>query len=240
MKLVDPDARPLIAHRGASGEFPENTLLAFRRGLDQGADALEFDVRLTSDGVPVVIHDPTLDRTTDGSGAVCEHSLAQLTQLNAGSGECVPTVAQVLASFPGVACIIEVKELKAAEALAAVVTEHCAQDRVLVGAFDHRALLPFRYGEFYRAASRREATWFWLMSRVRSKAAIRGVAAFTVPVRRGKVRVVDPRFVRAARRQGIPIHVWTIDDRREAERLRAIGAAGIITNFPARMRGLCA
>ena len=87
MILVDPLARPVIAHRGASGFFPENTLLAFRKAIEVGADALEFDVRVTEDGIPVVIHDSTVDRTTDGVGVVSEMTLAAMTEFDAGDGE---------------------------------------------------------------------------------------------------------------------------------------------------------
>jgi glycerophosphoryl diester phosphodiesterase len=238
--LVDPDARPLIAHRGASGEFPENTLLAFERGLDQGADALEFDVRLSSDGVPVVIHDATVDRTTDASGPVSGFSAAGLALLDAGSGERVPTVAEVLDRFPETPCIIEVKETAAAGPLADLMRLHHATGRVVVGAFEHTALTSFRVPEFRRAASRREVAVFWLGSRVGLGVSMGGFAAFTVPVRWGSLTVVDSRFVRAAQRQQRPVHVWTVNDKHEAGRLRELGVAGIITDFPARMRGLCA
>ena len=86
MILLDPDARPIVGHRGASGENPENTLLSFDRALEQGADALELDVRLTADGVPVVIHDATVDRTTSGSGAVREYVLDRLRSLELPHG----------------------------------------------------------------------------------------------------------------------------------------------------------
>ncbi len=238
--LLDPDARPIIAHRGASGGFPENTMLAFRRGLAEGADALEFDVRLTADGVAVVIHDPTVDRTTNGSGPVGQLQLAELTCLDAGSGERVPTVSEVLESFPDTPLIIEVKEARASAELARVLLRQGASGRVLVGSFDHRALRPFGAPTFGRAASRIETALFWAGSRINAGLAGARYSAFTVPERHGNLTVVDRRFVRAAGRRGKPVHVWTVDRISEAERLRTIGVAGLITNFPARMRDLCA
>lgn len=237
MILTDPGRTLVIAHRGASGEYPENTLLAFRRGLEQGADALEFDVRLTADGVPVVIHDATLDRTTSGHGEVATHTLAQLARVDAGCGETVPTVAQVLTHFPGVPCIVEIKETAAAGPLVAVMLEHDVQDRVLVGAFRQRDLAPPRRAGFASSASRNESALFWLASRVGLPWVTR-YDALTLPVRQGRLTVVDRRLADAARRRGIPVHVWTVDDPAEARRLRKLGARGIITNAPARMRGL--
>jgi glycerophosphoryl diester phosphodiesterase len=86
----------IYGHRGASGELPENTLAAFRRTVELGVPGIELDVHLSRDGVPVVIHDETVDRTTDGSGAVADLTVADLAALDAGSGEPVPTLAQVL------------------------------------------------------------------------------------------------------------------------------------------------
>ena len=238
--LLETGARPVVAHRGASGEFPENTILAFRNGLDQGADALEFDVRLSADGVPVVIHDPWVDRTTDGTGQVSELALSELRRLDAGYGESIPTVDQVLAEFTDCPMIIEIKETPAAAPLAEVVRRHGAQGRALFGSFLGGALKPVRAREFARAASRTESAIFWLASRMGIGAGSRAFEAFTVPVKHRQVTVVDRRFVLAAVRQGKPVHVWTVDDRAEAERLRSLGVEGIITNYPARMRGLCA
>ncbi len=238
--MLDPAAMPVVAHRGASGELPENTMLAFREGLAQGADALEFDVRLTADGVPVVMHDATVDRTTGGTGAVSHLELAHLASLDAGHGERVPTVEQVLGEFPETPVIIELKEAQASGPLRDVLRRHNAQSRALVGSFEHRALSPFFGPEFHRAASRREAALFWTGSRLSVGLALGGVAAFTVPSHHRGITVVDRRFVRVARRHGRPVHVWTVDDETEATWLRSIGVAGIITNYPARMRALCA
>ncbi len=238
MILLDPQARPLIAHRGASGDYPENTLLAFEQGLAQGADALEFDVRVSADGVPVVIHDASVDRTTGGTGPVSDYAVRELGRLDAGSGEPVPTLEEVLGRFPDAPLIIEIKEAMAGRPTAEVLRDRRATKRVLVGSFEHAALLPFAGSEFVRSASRRETAGFWLASRVRWAAAGRGYGGFTVPVRYKGLTVVDRTFVALAARCAKPVHVWTVNERSEAERLRVLGVAGIITNFPARMRGL--
>jgi len=150
--LLDPDAQPIIAHRGASGDFPENTILAFERGLALGADALEFDVRLSSDGIPVVIHDPTVDRTTNGKGAVRDLTARELSRLDAGLGEGVPTVADVLEVISDVPLIIEVKEVPAAIPLVGILKRHEAFGRVLVGSFEHAALRRVDRFELRRSA----------------------------------------------------------------------------------------
>jgi glycerophosphoryl diester phosphodiesterase len=212
--------------------------MAFEAGLNQGADALELDVRLSADGIPVVIHDADVARTTNESGPVAGFTAEELAQLDAGSGQSIPRLEEVLIAFATVPMIIEVKETAAAVAVAGALQRHGAGNRVLVGSFERQALHPLRNAGFASAASRGETAGFWLGARVRWAPKGAGYTAFTVPVRHGRVTVVDEPFVTLARRRGKPVHVWTVDDRVEAERLRTIGVQGIITNFPERMRDL--
>ncbi len=202
-----------------------------------GADALELDVRLSRDGVAIVMHDASVDRTTNGSGLVAEQDLEGLQRLDAGQGESVPTLDGVLEEFQRVPLIVEVKEARAAAAVVAALRRHSASGRVLVGSFVARALVPFGIRDFHLSASRRETALALLASRVGI-----GVGgsheAFTVPERHGRRTIVDARFVAAARRKRRPVHVWTVDDPIQARRLRALGVCGIITNFPDRMRTL--
>lgn len=237
MILLDPEAHPLIAHRGASGQYPENTMLAFTRALGQGADAIELDVRVTADGVPVVLHDATLDRTTDRRGAVAGLSLSEIRRAEAGAGERVPTVADVLEAFPTTPLILELKEPAAALPTLAVLRRHGTQGRVLLGAFQRACLAPFRGSAFATAAARVQVAWFWSWARV-GLSRRRDYVAFTVPEHSGRLHVVDAPFLRAARRLRLPVHVWTVDDPQAAARLRAAGVCGIITNYPERMRVL--
>ncbi len=244
MILLDPLARPVIAHRGASGCCPENTLLAFRRGLEQGADGLELDVRLTADRVPVVIHDATVDRTTNGTGAVATFRLEDLQTLDAGEAERIPTLAEVLEAFPGVALIVDIKDPLAGVPVAEVIEAGGAEggggtaNRVVLGAFEHRTLRPCRAAGLPTWASRRETTIFWLSCKVRWPRTNGPYHGFAVPEHSNRLRVVDERFVKRAVDAGKPVHVWTVDDRRQAERLRSLGVSGIITNFPERMQAL--
>lgn len=240
MLLLDPDAHPIVAHRGASGTHPENTLLAFDEGLRRGAQALEFDIRLTADGVPVVIHDATLERTTNGTGLVADVTLGALRELDAGRAERVPTLAEVLDRFPETPCIVEIKEARAGEPAREVLARHEAAGRVLVGSFEPGALRPFRAPPWHRAASRRETALCWALSRIGVRPWHRGYDAFTLPEHHGSLHVVDGRFVRQARRARKPVHVWTVDDPTHVARLLALGVCGIITNFPERMVGVVA
>jgi glycerophosphoryl diester phosphodiesterase len=236
MILLDPDARPVVGHRGASGECPENTVVSFDRALEQQADALEFDVRVTADGVPVVMHDDTVDRTTNGSGAVRSYTLERIQELDAGGGQRVPTLDEVLQRYPDTPCIIEIKEPAASQPALEAVVRQDASDRVLIGSFVHAALRPFVAAGLHRSASRRETALNWAASRIGLTVPGSGFEAFTVPERHRSFRIVDRALVRAARRARRPVHVWTVDDPADAERLRDLGVSGIITNYPSRMR----
>jgi len=235
MILIDPLAHPVIAHRGASGRFPENTLLAFRKALEQGADAIELDVRLTKEGIPVVIHDPTVERTTDGTGMVGDMSLFAIRELNAGCGESIPTLAEVLEEIQGTPFMVEIKETRAGQAVVDAIRAADAGDRVLVGSFESAPLGAVRAAGLRTMASRPETRRFWLATRLRWAPPGDRYQAFSIPEYRGRIRVVDSRFVRLARQRGRPVHVWTVDDVRAARRLRSLGVAGILTNYPDRM-----
>ncbi len=237
MILLDPAARPIIAHRGASDRNPENTILAFEQGLAQGADALELDVRATADNVPVVIHDATLDRTTDGHGAVCDFALRDLADFDAGKGERIPTFDQVLERFPDTPLIVELKEPRVGPLVAETLRRQEAVSRVVVGSFHGAALRRFR-PPFYRAASRGEIGFFWLCARFGWSAPHTRYDVFAVPEHHGWIHIVDEAFVRAATRSAKPVHVWTVNELRDGERLRGLGVAGILTDCPADFKAL--
>jgi glycerophosphoryl diester phosphodiesterase len=237
MILLDVGARVIVGHRGASADYPENTLLAFEQALAQGAHALEFDVRLAGDGVPVVIHDATLDRTTDATGPVAAIPSTELTQVNAGSGQAVSTLDDVLEHVGDVPIIVEVKETVAAGATAECLERHAAAGRAVVGSFESQALEPFRRRSFHCASSRWETATAFVASRFGMRGPGR-YEAFTIPEHHGRLHLVDRRFVVAARRARRPVHVWTVNDAQQARQLWSIGVSGIITNEPAKMRAL--
>ncbi|MEO8140546.1 MAG: glycerophosphodiester phosphodiesterase family protein, partial [Gemmatimonadota bacterium] len=145
--LLDRSAHPVIGHRGAAWYAPENTLESFRLALSQGADAIEFDVRRSADGEAMVFHDPTLDRTTDQPGPIAARTAAELKRLDAGFhysqpgmpgtpfrgvGVRIPTLREVIAAFPELPLLIEVKEPEVAEATARALVEGAATDRAVI------------------------------------------------------------------------------------------------------------
>jgi glycerophosphoryl diester phosphodiesterase len=234
--LIEPGRRLVIAHRGASGLAPENTLDAFRLGLGLGADALELDVRLSRDGVAVVIHDPTLDRTTDRTGAVAELSFDQIRAANAGGaggGVRIPAFREVLESFPTTPLLVEIKAAEAQEAVAGEIERAHARERVVVASFQHRALERMRIRGFLVGADRGDVASLYATARFRLESAAPRCLCYAVPWRwKGKLEVPRPWFIAAAARQGRPVHVWTVDDPAIAKLLWDRGASGIITNRP--------
>jgi glycerophosphoryl diester phosphodiesterase len=245
--LLDLGARPIIGHRGASGMAPENTLAAFTTAVRQGAEAFELDVHLSADYEPVVIHDPTLDRTTDRSGTVADLTVQELKAANAGArfspdggrtfpfldqGVRIPTLDEVLGGFPDMPLLIEIKTPAAQAGVRRVILAHGAQDRCVVAANDWRALAELGDAPFALGASRRDiatlyfGTWVGYMPkavRYRLLAVPEQFRGLTVPTR---------RFVRAARELGCPVHVWTVNEPAAARGLWDRGVAGIVTNLP--------
>ena len=255
-----PSGRPLvIAHRGGAGLFPENTLAAFLGAVELGVDALELDIHRTADGVPVVIHDETVDRTTDGAGRVDSFTLDELRQLDAGyrfnppgspgdfsyrgRGVTVPTLREVFAALPGRHLIVEVKEddPALADAVTALVREFDREELTIAASFHPEVLLRFRRTapEIATHASRPEVIRFlpaaWL--------GLEGLStpdyqAFLVPPRSGPVPVTTRRFIRAAENRNIFTAAWTVNDPGEMERLLERGIGGLITDRPDLAREL--
>ena len=252
--LLDLHRHPVIAHRGASGLAPENTRTALQLAVSQHADALEFDVHLASDGVPVLIHDPLLERTTNAMGPVRGHSAAELSALDAGcrftpdSGKSfpwrgrglgIPSLEEVLEHFPDTALLIELKTLEVADPVRRILLRHSNRERVALASFLAGALRPFERDGFQLGASRAGILKLWLRTKL-GLGATRGTERFyAVPDRyRGKLEVPTRRFIRAARSAGRPVHVWTVDDPDRAGWLWRQGVSGIVTNFPAEMVSL--
>lgn len=247
MILVDPSARPVIGHRGAAAHAPENTLAGFQRGLDLGAEALEFDLRRSADGEAVVCHDSTLDRTTDRSGPVASRTVAQLREVDAGfrftadGGRTfpfrgqrigIPTLREVVTTWPGVPLLIEIKEAAVQEAAARVLRETGAARRAVVAGADWRALAAFREPPFTLGASRRDITR--LKFRLgRPDPACR---SYAVPDSYHGLPIPTRGFVRRAAHLGATVHVWTVDEAATAVRLWGVGVNGIVSNRPEVVR----
>jgi len=249
--LLDPARHPVIGHRGASGDAPENTLESFDLALEHGAEALELDIRLSADGVPMVHHDPTLDRTTDGRGPLASRTADQLDRLDAGArfttdgatfpwrgrGITIPTLEAVLARYPTVPLLIELKVVEAERPVAEMLLARGAEGRAVVASFLRTALDRFHRPPLLAGASRREIAELAFRAALGLPPRDQGVRLYAVPERyRRLVPVVTRRFVRGAARLGCPVHVWTVNDVATAERLWDRGVAGMITNFPRLIR----
>ena len=242
-----------LAHRGASARAPENTLEAFRLAVQSGAGGLELDVHLTRDGHPVVIHDPTLDRTTNSSGAVAGMMLDEIRQADAGYnfsldggdthpyrglGLRIPTLAEVLREFPGVVLNIDMKADRPGieAAVLEVLREAGAEGRALVVSSRLGAVRRFRRVSGSRistGASRSETGIFFLFAHLRLERLLRPpYDALQVPLSHRGIPIVTRRFLQAAHATNARVDAWTINDRDEMRRLLRLGVDVIMTDRP--------
>ena len=246
----------VIAHRGGMGLWPENTLYAFEQAASMGTDVMETDVRATADAVLVLLHDATVNRTTDGTGAVAALTLAELKRLDAGArwspdggrtfpfrgqGLTVPTLAEAFAALPRMRFNLEFKDPTLAAPLCQALREHGKTQQAMVASFHHGALAEFRRlcPEVATSASAAEARNFSLMATASLDNAYRpAMQALQVPEYMGGLRVLTPAFMNAARRLNLQVHAWTINDTEAMRRILALGVDGIITDYPDRLVAL--
>lgn len=257
--VVPASRLPLvIGHRGASAHAPENTLAAFRRALEDGADGLEFDVRLARDRVPVVIHDADLRRTALRDGLVRLHTSVELAGIDAGTWfnrrypahardeyarERVPTLSEVFAAVGAQARVLYVElkcdededyEALAAEAVEAVIA-HDMSGRVVVESFDLRAVRAVKsFAPRMRTAALFERTV--TCPAPSARAMIREARASSADEMALHYSLARRRTVEAAQHAGFDVLTWTVDDASWARRARESGLRALITNHPARMR----
>lgn len=230
-----------IAHRGGAGLAAENTMAAFARSYALGVRYLETDVRLTADGELVVFHDATLDRVTDGRGSVGLRTAAQLGELRVGGRHPIPTLTDVLQSFPNAYFTIDLKDERAGGQLARVLLQTGSAHRVCVaGAWDSwlRRLREHVGPELCTALGWRDLAALVASSHARvglPGMRYRGTFAH-VPLRIGRLPVYGERLIARARALGIAIIVWTVDDPDQMHRLLDAGVAGIITDRPDILR----
>jgi len=247
----------LFAHRGASGTAPENTVESFLEGVAAGADRLELDVHASADGHIVVFHDEDLARTTDASGLLRERTLAELRQLDAGyhfqdqagrrpfrgKGIRIPTLAEVLETFPDVPLNVEVKydDGTTVERFYDVLDRHHARDRVLAAAYEDpiiqrlRAVAP---GMVTSLSAAEVAAFVGCCMTESLDGYTAPGKALQVPPEHEGIEIVTPYFVKAAHDLGMEVHVWTINDEAEMDRLLDLGIDGLMSDFPARARAV--
>jgi glycerophosphoryl diester phosphodiesterase len=218
----------ILGHRGASADAPENTLRAFRLAIEQGADGIEFDVQPSADGVPVVIHDDTVDRTTRGSGMVAALTWSALAALDAGGGEPVPCLDDVAAWAGGAGAWLNI-ELKAPGVEAAsveVLRRHGLLGRTVFSSFDPAVVAAV--GRVAPASRRFLLTVAWNAA---TREALGACGAGGVCL---QDRAATAATLRELAGHGLPVVVWTVDDPLRMEQLLRAGVAAVISNYPAR------
>lgn len=221
----------VIGHRGARAIEPENTIRSLRRAIECGADMVEIDVRLSKDGIPVVMHDETVDRTTSGTGLVSEMTADEICELDAGMGERVPTLDHVLKFIKksGIYLIIEIKEIGIEDAVISSIKKNKMENSVIVSSFFHPTVLNIK----------------------RMEPSIRtGVIFSSLPVRAWMLAadagadVMFPKhirttgdLVREAHKHGIAVYPWVVNTKEEFLRVAAMGVDGVVSDHPCAVRG---
>ena len=247
--LLDPSLRLVVGHRGNAVAAPENTLESFRQAIALGVDAIELDVRITSDGEVVVMHDAMVDRTTDGTGAVAALTLEAFRRLDAGArftrdggrtfpyrgrGIAPPTFADVLEQLPAdQPILIEIKTAAASKRLREVIEAHGAESRCIVESFDPAAAETFRGSRIAIGASQRDAVRLLvpaLLGRAPRSLPYRFLA---IPRRYRGLSVPIAAIVRATEPAGVLVHVWTVNDPSVAIDLWKVGVRAVISDDPA-------
>jgi glycerophosphoryl diester phosphodiesterase len=248
--LLDSAARPVIGHRGNRAYAPENTIESFAQAITLGADAIEFDVRLSADGIPVVHHDPTLTRTTDGIGEIARTDFVKLKDLDAGAnftrdggktypyrgaGHRIPTFEDVIEAFPSTPFLIEIKDALAAPAVREIIEKHKAEWRCLIDSYDELAVRRFEDSSIAHGASKSGVAT--LMKQVLLGLQIDRMPydALCVPLSYHRLPLPVRRFAKAAREHGRQVHVWTVNDPAVALSLWKDGINGIISDDPGLM-----
>lgn len=244
MTMNTQETKPLvIGHRGAAGEAPENTLASFLLAVRQGADAIELDIHLSADDRLVVCHDATVDRTTDGEGRIRRMSGESLKRLDAGSrfsddyaGERIPFLEEVFEAVPETVMInVEIKhsyDRRIEPILLELMRRMNRTEQVVVSSFDHKSLLHLKrlapdakIGLLYHADFADHA----------AVAGVMGVPVFSL---HPHYRHIGREDIAAAQRAGLAVYPYTINAEEELRQAVEAGAAGIITDYPARLRAL--
>jgi glycerophosphoryl diester phosphodiesterase len=236
-----------FAHRGGASDAPENTLAAFAAAVRLGYRYLETDVHATADGILVAFHDERLDRVTDRRGLIAELPWAEVARARVAGREPIPRLEELLEAWPQVRLNVDPKHDAAVEPLIAVLRRPGVLERVCVGSFSGRRLARLRaalgpglctsLGPRGVAGLRLDS---WGAPGAGALVAAEGADCVQVPVRRGIVPLVDRRFIRAAHRRGLPVHVWTVNEPGEMVRLLDLGVDGLMTDRPALLREVLA
>ncbi|RMI37903.1 glycerophosphodiester phosphodiesterase [Streptomyces triticirhizae] len=216
-----------VGHRGLMGVEPENTLRSFRAARRAGLDAVELDLHLSWDGALVVMHDARVDRTTDGTGAIAELTLAELRRLDAGQGERVPTLAEVVAEVEG-HLQLEIKDAAAARELAGFVADHGLAGRVTVISFHDAALAAF--------AEELPGVPLGLVTGESTATAPERAAALGCGLVSCELPWLTAEVVARCRAAGLSVIAWTVNTAEQLARARGLGLDGVVTDRPEIVR----
>jgi glycerophosphoryl diester phosphodiesterase len=237
LPYLDSEYPLAIAHRGFSRNGLENSLTAFQAALDLGYQYLETDLNSTLDGVPLVFHDPTLERTTDQFGVIAELPYSVVRNARIGGREGIATLSEFLAAFPQARFNIDVKDAGSVESLVAAIEEHCLHDRVCVVSFSEK-----RRRQVLARLSRPVASppgkallvaYFLLeawLPRAFIRWLLRDVGVLQIPRNYKGHDLASPGRVRRAHRLGLKVHVWTVNDPAHMHQLFDVGVDGIMTD----------
>lgn len=238
----------VIAHRGGGMEAAENSMAAFAHARELGVRHLETDAHVSADGVVVLSHDPVVDRTYDGSGAIIDMTWREISRLRNAAGERMPTLAEVLEAHPDAWFNIDAKCDEVVDPLLDVLASHRAFGRVMLASFEVSRLERIRTSGFEglsTSVGTAEVVRLLAAAKTVSNPASwwvpgprRGVRAVQVPETWGPVRIVDRRFVAAAHTRGLGVHVWTVNDPSQMMRLVDLGVDGIVTDRPTMLKEL--
>lgn len=230
-----------VAHRGGASEAPENTLPAFAHAISLGYRYVETDVHVTADGALVAFHDDRLDRVTDATGAISELPWSVVRNALVAGLEPIPLLEDLLGTWPDVRVNIDPKHDGAVEELAAVLLRTDAVARVCIGAFSDRRIARVRQlvgGDLCFSMGPRQVAQLVSASRGLPGGNRLTAPCAQVPTRQGRLPLITERFVAAAHARDIQVHVWTIDDAGEMERLLDLGVDGIMTDRPVVLKEL--
>lgn len=226
-----------IAHRGASAHYPENTLLAFRKAIEMGADAVECDVYLCASGDVVIFHDRTLKRTTGSSGYIARTKLKDLKKLDAGSGEKIPTLVELLDTLtPKSTVFIEIKATAAAKPTAEIITDFATRKKI---PYERMPVISFKPQHLTLVKSVNKNICVGLTPPERASALSaafikRAVAAGMWSVNPG-IKVLNKDFVKAAHVAGLNVFTWTANNAADIKKAYALGVDGIMSDYPEKL-----
>jgi glycerophosphoryl diester phosphodiesterase len=240
--FLEHDGPIPFAHRGGASDEPENTMPAFQRAIDLGYRYLETDVHTTADGVLVAFHDASLDRVTDRVGAIHQLPWSVVKEARVAGREPIPKLEDLLGTWPEVRINIDPKADPSVGPLAEVIQRTRSLDRVCVTAFSERRVRRVRalLGPRVCTGTGPGPTARLLLQSRRMPTGAFLADCVQVPVRMGAVRIVTPKFLAAARRRDMPVHVWTIDDESTMRSLLDLGVDGIMTDRPATLKAVLA